>query len=208
MCQQCIDSVASNRVRPKVGGGGVRRLLLTFVSAARVGERRVRQASAWVDCGAEKQCEASVQAALLSTGGCGVTTAARDHKRGSTLRAQRGRRTARRARAVLCVDVLLVRDCRWRDRQRRGAARETGSCVAARSIAVESGRRVCWTGRASEAVSTIGAKWRCRAVGLQRVAGSAKAVSWRHGALEEDNASLALARCVWLVEWQMVSAAT
>ncbi len=31
-------------------------------------------------------------------------------------------------------------------------------------------------------------------VGLQRVAGSAKAVSWRHGALEEDNASLALGR--------------
>ena len=65
-----------------------------------------------------------MQAALLSTGGCGVTTAARDHKRGSTLRAQRGRRMARRARAVWCVDVLLVRDCRRRDRQRRGAARE------------------------------------------------------------------------------------
>ena len=30
--------------------------------------------------------------------------------------------------------------------------------------------------------------------GLQRVAGSAKAVSWRHGALEEDNARLAHGR--------------
>ena len=45
-------------------------------------------------------------------------------------------------------------------------------------------------------------------VGLQRVAGSAKAVSWRHGALEEDNASLALAGCAWSVAWQTASAAT
>lgn len=45
----------------------------------------------------------------------------------------------------------------------------TGSCVAARSIAVESGRRVCWTGRASRAVSTIGAKWRCRASGCSEL---------------------------------------
>ena len=45
-------------------------------------------------------------------------------------------------------------------------------------------------------------------VGLQRVAGSAKAVSWRHGALEEDNASLALGGCAWLEAWQTASAAT
>ncbi len=102
MCQQCIDMDASN-----MGGRSWRRwraqafVLVTVVSAARVGERRVRRASACVESGAERQYEASAQAALLSTGGCGVTTAARDHKRGSTLRAQRGRRMARRARATL-----------------------------------------------------------------------------------------------------------
>ena len=45
----------------------------------------------------------------------------------------------------------------------------TGSCVAARSIAVESGRRVWWSGRASIVASTIGAKWRCRASGCSEL---------------------------------------
>lgn len=73
------------------------------------------------------------------------------------------------------MHVLHV--CERADGARLSAARSattrcserTGSCVAARSIAVESGRRVCWTGRASRVVSTIGAKWRCRASGCSEL---------------------------------------
>ncbi len=103
-----------------------------------------------------------MQAALLSTGGCGVTTAARDHKRGSTLRAHAWSADGSSCTCCLvCGRAAGARLSMSRSATTRCSER-TGSCVAARSIAVESGRRVWWTGRASRAVSTIGAKWRCR----------------------------------------------
>ena len=148
-----------------------------------------------------------MQAALLSTGGCGVTTAARDHKRGSTLRAQRGRRMARRAHAACvwtcCWCEIVGGEIGNDEVQRenglvRGGAQHRRRVGAACVLdwAREQGRVDDWR------------KVALSCVGLQRVAGSAKAVSWRHGALEEDNASLALAGCAWLVEWQTASAAT
>ncbi len=45
-------------------------------------------------------------------------------------------------------------------------------------------------------VSTIGAKWRCCASGCSELLARQRRSDWRHGALEEDNASLALAGCV------------